>query len=125
MSDEKNKLKEQQAQTPVQRVRNDWKTLVERLSYRGIVNNIPYLAFVALLCVLYINNNQRAVETQRELNKQTRILKELHWEYMDVKSQMMYAQMETEVMKNASKIGLKPMVLPAFTIKTDSATTKL
>ena len=63
---------QEQGQTPVQRVRNDWKTLVEKISYNAIVSNVPYLAFVAVLCVLYINNTQRAVEMQRELNKQNK-----------------------------------------------------
>lgn len=50
-----------------QRVRSDWKTLVDKLSYKAIVNNIPFLAFVVLLAVLYISNSQRAVDMQREL----------------------------------------------------------
>ena len=71
------KQEQQEDVTPVQRVRNDWKTLVEKVSYKAIVSNVPYLAFVAVLCVLYINNTQRAVEMQRELTKQNKILKEL------------------------------------------------
>lgn len=113
-----------QGQTPVQRVRNDWKTLVEKISYNAIVSNVPYLAFVALLCVLYINNTQRAVEMQRELNKQNKILKELRWKYMDIKTQLMYTRMETQVIRNASVIGLKPLMLPAYTIAKDSVATK-
>jgi|SRR5690606_28371433 len=116
--------REQQVQeqelTPVQRVRNDWKTLVAKVSYQAIVKNVPYMAFVALLCVLYINNTQRAVETQRELNAENKILKELRWKYMDIKSQLMSAKMETEVIKNASVLGLKPLMLPAYTISADS-----
>ncbi|MCB0696775.1 MAG: hypothetical protein KDC07_05390 [Chitinophagaceae bacterium] len=118
----KNTNEVQDASTPVQRVRNDWKALVEKLSYKAIVNNVPFLAFVALLCVLYIGANKRAVDTQRELNKLNDTLKELRWEYMDAKSQMMYAQMETEVIRNASKIDLKPMLMPAFKIKRDTTT---
>lgn len=77
MSSEPKPLKQEQQEevTPVQRVRNDWKTLVEKVSYKAIVSNVPYLAFVAVLCVLYINNTQRAVEMQRELTKQNKILK--------------------------------------------------
>jgi hypothetical protein len=59
MSTDANIAAEQEV-TPVQRVRNDWKTLVEKVSYKAIVNNVPFLAFVALLCVLYINNTQHA-----------------------------------------------------------------
>ena len=51
---------------PVQRIRNDWKALLEKVSYKGIVNNIPFLAFLALMCVLYINNSQRAVSKYAE-----------------------------------------------------------
>ncbi len=117
MSKEANNIHVQEASTPAQRVRSDWKALLEKFSYTAIVSNVPYLAFVALLCVLYISSNKRAVETQRELNKLNDTLKELRWEYMDAKSQMMRAQMETEVIKNADKLGLKPMLMPAFKIE--------
>lgn len=115
---------QEQGQTPVQRVRNDWKTLVEKISYSAIVSNVPYLAFVALLLILYINNSQRAVEMQSELNKQNRILKELRWKYMDIKTQLMYTRMETQVIRNASVLGLKPLMLPAYMVEKDSAATK-
>lgn len=110
--------------TPVQRVRNDWKTLVDKVSYKAIVNNIPYLAFVSLLVILYINNTQRAIEMQGELNKQNKVLKEMRWKYMDIQTQLMYARMETEVIKNASLLGLKPLMLPAYSVVIDSAALK-
>jgi hypothetical protein len=119
MSSKKSQVQED-GTMPVQRVRNDWKTLVEKISYKAIVSNVPYLAFVALLCVLYINNSQRAVEVQRELNKQNKILKELRWKYMDTKTRLMYVRMETQVIRNASVAGLKPLMLPAYTVSTDS-----
>lgn len=107
--------------TPAQRVKNDWKSLVEKVSYRAIVNNIPYLAFLVLLCVLYISNSHRAIEMQRELNAQNKQLKELRWKYMDVKSQLMYVKTETQVIKNAEKIGLKPSLLPAYKVTAATA----
>ena len=100
--------------TPAQRVRSDWRTLVEKVSYKAIVNNIPYLAFLVLLCVLYISNSHRAIEMQRELNVKNKELKELRWKYMDMKSQLMFVKTETQVIKNAGSIGLKPSLLPAY-----------
>ena len=121
---EEREIPEQEEQlAPAQRVRSDWKALVEKVSYRGIVNNVPFIAFVVLLCVVYITNNQRTIETQRELNRKTEQLKELRWKYMDIKSQLMSAGMETEVIRNASVQGLKPIMLPAYRIKLDSAKT--
>lgn len=106
---------------PTERVRSDWRAFLDKLSYKGIVNNVPFLAFLMLLAVLYITNNQRTIETQRELNKQNLVLKELRWKYMDIKSQLMNAGMETEIIRNSSVIGMKPMLLPAYKIEIDTA----
>ncbi len=107
---------QQEMLTPAQRVRSDWRSLVEKVSYKAIVNNIPFLAFVVLLCVLYISNSHRALEMQREANAQNKILKELRWKYMDEKSQLMSVKTETQVIKRAETIGLKPSLLPAYKI---------
>jgi cell division protein FtsL len=110
--------------TPAQRVRSDWRSLVEKVSYKAIVNNIPFLAFIALLCVLYISNSHRAIEMQREINAQNKTLKELRWKYMDTKSQLMYVKTETQVIKNAENIGLKPSLLPAYKIESEDVKAK-
>jgi hypothetical protein len=110
----------QQELTPVQRIRSDWKSLLGKVSYKGIVNNIPYLAFLALLIIVYINNSQHAVAVQRETNKKADTLKVLRWKYMDIKSNLISAGMEGEVMRTASALGLKPLVLPAYKITVDS-----
>jgi cell division protein FtsL len=116
MSNGEQNVQQQEVLTPAQRVKSDWRSLVEKVSYKAIVNNIPYLAFVVLLCVLYISNSHRALEMQRELNMQHKALQELRWKYMDTKSQLMYVKTETQVIKNAENIGLKPSLLPAYKI---------
>jgi len=115
MSSEEKNI-QQEVLTPAQQVRSDWRSLVEKVSYKAIVNNIPFLAFLVLLCVLYISNSHRAIEMQREVNAKNKMLKEMRWEYMDMKSKLMYVKTETQIMKNAEKIGLKPSLLPAYKI---------
>lgn len=45
MSKKKAEIVQEQAQlTPAQQVKNDWKALVDKLSYKAIVTNIPYRA---------------------------------------------------------------------------------
>jgi hypothetical protein len=102
--------------TPAQRIRADIRLLREKLSYTRILTNIPYIAFVALLAVIYIANSHRAVEMQRELNKQQQVLKELRWRYMDTKTKFMNAAMESNVMQSGARLGLKPLTLPAYSI---------
>ena len=102
--------------TPAQRVRSDWRYIVETLSYKAIVNNIPFLGFVVILCVFYIGNSHRAMQIQSEMVKQTKTLKEIRWKYMDEKSKLMQVKTETQIMRNAEKFGLKPSLMPAYKI---------
>ena len=102
--------------TPAQRIRADIRALREKLSYTKILTNIPYIAFLALLVVIYIANSHRAVEMQRELNKQQQVLKELRWRYMDTKTRFMNAATESNVIQSGTALGLKPLTLPAYSI---------
>ena len=98
----------------------DWRSLLDKISYKGIVNNVPFLAFIVLLCVFYIANNHQAIETQRELDKQQKLLKELNWRNMDAKSKLMNAGMEAEIIRRGATIGMQPLMLPAYEITIDS-----
>ncbi len=53
---------------------------------------------------------------QRELNKQQMVLKELRWRYMDTKTRLMNAGMESNVIQSGARLGLKPLTLPAYSI---------
>lgn len=105
--------------TPAQRVRADWKSLMSRLTTVNLANHMLYLAFVALLAIMYIANSHRAVELQRQLAREQRVLKELRWRYMDTKTRLMNASMETEIIHNSAPLGLKPLILPAYRIVKD------
>lgn len=94
-----------------------WKDLVEKISYQGIVRNMPYLMFVTLLCILYITNNNRAISLTRSINDKSKELKELRWRYMDIQSRLMYQTSETQLIPRAEVLGLKPLDKPAFEIK--------
>ena len=106
-------------------LRGDWRAAMKGFSYKAVVNNVPYLAFLALMCVLYIGRNKQSIATQRLLNAKYDTLKELRWEYVDVKSQMMQSQMETKIMKAAGEKGMVPMTVPAFVIRKDTTAKQL
>lgn len=98
----------------------DWRSVVDKISYKGIVNNVPFLAFIVLLGVFYIANSHAAIETQRELDKQQKLLKELNWRNMDAQSKLMNAGMEAEVIRKGAGIGMKPLMMPAYKIIIDT-----
>lgn len=105
----------EQKETPKQS--RDWRKLVDRISVQGIVNNMPYLMFLALLCLLYITNNNKAISLTRSINDKTKELKELKWRYMDLQSRLMYQTSEFQLMKKTAELGLSPLTQPAFEIK--------
>lgn len=107
---------QQDMMTPAQRVRSDWRSLVEKLSYKAIVTNIPFIGFLALLCVFYISNSHRAIEMQRDANKLSKELKELGWKYTDTKEQLLVTKEEGDVILHARSIGLVPPDMPAYKI---------
>jgi hypothetical protein len=101
----------------------DWRKVLDRISYKGIVRNVPFLAFFVLLGVFYIANNNAAIETQRELDKQQKLLKELKWRNMDAQSKLMNAGIEAEIIRKGAVIGMSPLMMPAYKIVVD--TTKI
>jgi hypothetical protein len=97
--------------------KSSWSEVVDRISYQGIVKNMPYLMFLTVLCILYITNNNRAISLTRNINDKTKELKELRWKYMDLQSRLMYETSETQMINKTAPLGLKPLEKPAFEIK--------
>lgn len=105
--------------------KQDWRKVLDKISYKGIVQNVPYLAFVVLLGVFYIANSNAAIEIQRELDKQQKFIKELNWRKMDAQSKLMNAGMEAEMIRKGAIIGMKPLMTPAQKIIIDTNSKKI
>jgi hypothetical protein len=104
------------APSPAQQVRSDWRALMSQLSYKAVINNITFLSFIALLCVVYISSSHRAVSLQRQISRSSDTLDELRWQYWAAKSKLIGAKKEDVIMRTADSIGLKPSILPAYKI---------
>jgi cell division protein FtsL len=116
MTDNNGTQPQQESVSPAQQVRSDWRALMEKMSYRAIIHNIPFLSFLALLCMIYISNNHKSIEIQRQISKKNKELEQLHWRYGDTKSSLMQQKTEMQVRKNATSIGLEPPLLPAYKV---------
>lgn len=106
----------QEMPTPAQQMRNDWRRIAEKLSYKAIVSNIPFICYVAVLCVFYISNSHHSIEIQRDINDQNKALKELRWKFTDAKSQLLQVKTVSAVRKKGHDIGLELPVMPAYKI---------
>jgi cell division protein FtsL len=95
--------------TAIREIKKDWRRL---LNYQWIVKNIPFFLFLAVLAVIYIYNGHYADKTVRNINKVSRELKELQYEYKTLKSEVMFRSKQSELAKAVEPLGLKELTRP-------------
>jgi hypothetical protein len=80
------------------------------LNYQAVVKQVPFFFFLALLAVIYIYNGHYADKTIRNINRLSKQVKELQYEYIDVKSRVMGQSKQSELVKAVEPLGLKELV---------------
>jgi Bacteriodetes cell division protein (FtsL-like) len=76
------------------------------LNYQSIVKQVPFFLFLAVLAVIYIFNGHYADKTMRKINRTAKEVRELKYEYIAVKSKVMYQSKQSELVKVVVPLGL-------------------
>lgn len=71
-----------------------------------LIGNLPFLAFLLFLGLVYIGLGYAAEDTVREINVNKNELKERRSEYITIKSDLMYATKQSELIKILNSKGL-------------------
>jgi hypothetical protein len=79
------------------------------LNYQSVVRQIPFFVFLAVLAVVYIYNGHYADKTIREINKTSKELKELQYEYKSVKGDVLFRSKQSELIEAVKPLGLKEL----------------
>jgi Bacteriodetes cell division protein (FtsL-like) len=87
------------------------------LNYQSIVRQVPFFLFLAMLAVVYIFNGHYADKTIREINRTTKEVKELKYEYITVKSEVMFRSKPSELVKAVEPLGLKELAEAPVVLK--------
>ena len=87
------------------------------LNYQSVVKQVPFFLFLSFLAVLYIYNGHHADNTIRKINRLTKEVKELKYEYIAVKSKVMYQSKQSELIKAVEPLGLKELVQTPVMLK--------
>lgn len=98
--------------------KKDWRP---RINYEGIIKNLPFTLFLSLLAVLYIANGHYAVKNIREINRLDKEVKELHWHYLDAKTDLMLRSKMSEVFRGVAPDGLEIPVNPPLSIQPEKS----
>lgn len=91
------------------------------ISKQAATEMLPFIIFLAFLAMVYIGNRHLAESNIREIDKVTKEVKELSWDYKTLKADLMLKSTQTEVARVVDTIGLKEPVEPPkkIMVKTD------
>ncbi|MEO6668419.1 MAG: FtsL-like putative cell division protein [Ferruginibacter sp.] len=84
----------------------DWK---KYFNYQVIVKNIPFFLFLAGLAVMYIYNGHYADKLIRRISTSEKNIKELEYEYKEIKSKVIFRSKASELVKAVEPLGLKEL----------------
>ncbi len=73
----------------------------------GTFKFFRYLLYLGLLAFIYIANNYYAENNIRKINKLRKDLKELRYEYINVKTMLMQTEKQSQIAKKLEKRGIK------------------
>ncbi len=92
------------------------------LNYQSLVKQIPFFLFLALLAVIYIYNGHYADKTIRRINRTSKEVKELKYEYVAVKSKVMFQSKQSELVKSEAiqQLGLRELEQSPVVLKDSS-----
>ncbi|MDB5016402.1 MAG: hypothetical protein JWQ84_1234 [Mucilaginibacter sp.] len=85
---------------------------------KGILNAdsatraLPFVLFLALLGMIYIANRHLAERNIRDIDKISKQVKELSWDYKTAKADLAYKSTLTQVAKRADTLGIKESMQP-------------
>ncbi len=104
-----------------QEPKREWRL---RINYQLITRNLPFLLFLAVIALVYIANSHLAEKKVRRINKLGKEIRELKWEYLSVKSELMFRSKLSEVSKAVEPLGLKELNTPPQRIEPKQADNK-
>ena len=85
------------------------------------LQQMPFLFFLAFLCLCYIANGYFAQSKDRELDALNTQIKELNTQYQISEAKLMVLGEESQVARATAKIGLKESVIPPQKIAIDNS----
>ncbi len=89
------------------------------INYTWLVKHFGFFMFLALLAVIYIANGHWADKTIRDINITQKQVKDMEYEYKNLKSLEMYRSRESQVTQAAASLGLKPATTPPVKLVVD------
>ncbi|MFZ4101530.1 MAG: FtsL-like putative cell division protein [Sphingobacterium thalpophilum] len=76
------------------------------ISKESATHLLPFVVFIAFLAMIYIGNRHFAENNIRDIDKLSKEVKELSWDFKTLKADLMLKSTQTEVAKVVDSLGL-------------------
>ncbi len=76
------------------------------ISKDSATHMLPFVIFIAFLAMIYIGNRHFAENNIRDIDKLSKEVKELSWDFKTLKADLMLKSTQTEVAKEVDTLGL-------------------
>lgn len=119
LSEEVQEKMNESVEKKVEETQNFLRTFLDtkQLSSYLVAKNLPFIAFLAFLGLLYISNRHLAERTVRSIDRLGKDVKELSWDYKSSSSELMKLTTQSEIAKRADTLGLKERTEPPIKIQ--------
>jgi hypothetical protein len=82
------------------------------VSTDAVTRALPFVFYLALLGMIYIANRHIAENNIRNIDKVSKEVKELSWDFKTTKADMAYKSTQTEVAKRVDTLGIAEPIEP-------------
>ncbi len=82
-------------------------TALGNISAELVFKNLPFILFLSFIAMIYIANAHYSEKKVREIQNLQSELKQQRWQYMSLKSELMFDSKRSEVLKAVAPLGLK------------------
>jgi hypothetical protein len=94
-----------------------WQLFSKRFNAEKATSALPFVLFLALLGMIYIGNMHLAEKNIRDIDKLSKEVKELTWDYKTAKAELAFKSTLTEVAKRVDTLGIKESIEPPQRLK--------
>lgn len=114
LSDEQQDELQETVEEKADESRNFIKRVFSADSYssRSFVTYVPFIAFLGFLAMTYIANRHFAESTVRQIDRLSREVKEMSWDYKALSADLMQQSTQSEIAKKVDSMGLKERTQP-------------
>jgi hypothetical protein len=94
-----------------------WQLFKKNFNSEKATRALPFVLFLVFLGMLYIGNMHLAEKNIRDIDKTSKEVKELSWDYKTSKADLAFKSTLSEVAKRADTLGIKESIEPPQKLK--------